>query len=90
MGAQPGFLRLKSIIAPHGPIPVSKSTWWSGVAAGRYPKPVRLGPRITAWRSEDIATLIREFNGETERLSPVSKPTSANVQFPTKCNEPQE
>ena len=54
-----GFVRLSSILAPSGPIPVSKSTWWAGVKSGRYPKPVKLGPRITAWRVEDIRRLIR-------------------------------
>ena len=54
-----GFLRLASIIGPKGPIPISKSTWWAGVKSGRYPKPVKLGPRITAWRVEDIEALIR-------------------------------
>lgn len=34
-------------------IPVSKSTWWQGVKSGRFPKPVKLGPRATAWRVED-------------------------------------
>jgi len=53
-----GFMRLVSILAPRGPIPVSKSTWWAGVKSGRYPKPVKLGPRITAWRVEDIRRLI--------------------------------
>jgi prophage regulatory protein len=53
-----GFLRLPSILAPKGPIPVSKSTWWAGVKAGRFPSPVKLGPRITAWRVEDITRLI--------------------------------
>ena len=53
-----GFVRLKSILAPIGPIPVSKSTWWAGIKSGRFPKPVKLGPRITAWRVEDIHTLI--------------------------------
>jgi predicted DNA-binding transcriptional regulator AlpA len=46
------------VLAPRGPITVSKSTWWAGVKAGRYPKPVKLGPRITAWRVEDIRALI--------------------------------
>jgi len=54
-----GFLRLVSIIGPNGPIPVSKSTWWAGVKSGRYPQPVKLGPRITAWRVEDIQALIK-------------------------------
>lgn len=53
-----GFLRLSAILAPRGPIPVGKSTWWAGVKDGRYPKPVKLGPRITAWRVEDIRKLI--------------------------------
>jgi predicted DNA-binding transcriptional regulator AlpA len=53
-----GFVRLSKILAPRGPIPVSKSTWWAGVRAGRFPKPVKLGPRITAWRVEDIRRLI--------------------------------
>jgi prophage regulatory protein len=49
-----GFVRLRSILAPTGPIPVARSTWWAGVKSGRFPRPVKLGPRITAWRAEDI------------------------------------
>ena len=62
-----GFVRLPNIIGdaksdpPTPPIiPVSKSTWWAGVKTGRYPQPIKLGPRITAWRVEDIRDLIRE------------------------------
>jgi prophage regulatory protein len=53
-----GIVRLNSILAPKGPIPISKSTWWAGVKDGRFPKPVKLGPRITGWRAEDMRTLI--------------------------------
>jgi predicted DNA-binding transcriptional regulator AlpA len=53
-----GLRRLKSIIGPLGPIPVSRSTWWAGVKSGRFPAAVRLGPRITAWRSDDIEALV--------------------------------
>ena len=60
-----GFVRLPQIIGnpkaepPIPPvIPVSKSTWWAGIKSGRYPKPVKLGSRVTAWRVEDIRTLI--------------------------------
>lgn len=53
-----GYVRLKRILGPIGPIPVSKSTWWAGVKDGRFPKPVKLGPRTTAWRVEDIRRLI--------------------------------
>ncbi len=50
-----GYLRLPQVLSL---IPVSKSTWWVGVRTGRYPQPVKLGPRITAWRVEDIRALI--------------------------------
>jgi len=60
-----GFLRLPQIIGdprstpPTPPIiPVKKTSWWAGVKSGRYPKPVKLGPRTTAWRVEDIRALI--------------------------------
>lgn len=55
---QSGFVRLTSILAPKGPIPVARSTWWAGVKSGRFPKPVKLGPRTTVWRVEDIRDLI--------------------------------
>lgn len=41
-------VRISGLLAPKGPVPVSKSTWWLGVKTGRYPQPVKLGPRITA------------------------------------------
>jgi prophage regulatory protein len=59
-----GFVRLPSIIAPRGPIPVSRSSWWAGVKSGRYPPPVKLAPRTTAWRVEDIRELIARLGGD--------------------------
>ncbi len=50
-----GFLRLPAVLRL---IPVGRSTWWAGVKAGRYPAPVKLGARITAWRAEDLAAMI--------------------------------
>ena len=55
-----GFVRLSSILAPKGPLPISRSSWWAGVASGRYPKSVKLGPRITAWRVRDLVRLMEE------------------------------
>lgn len=63
-----GYVRLSNILGnakakPPVPAiyPVSKSTWWAGVKAGRFPKPVKLGPRTTAWRVKDIRELIDDF-----------------------------
>ena len=65
---QTGYLRLTQIIGnpkaePPIPavIPVGKSTWWQGVKDGRFPKPVKLGPRTTAWRVGDIRALIESM-----------------------------
>jgi prophage regulatory protein len=57
---QEGFVRLTSILAPNGPIPVGRSTWWAGIKTGRFPKPVKLGPRTTVWKVEDIRALIKK------------------------------
>ena len=63
-----GFYRLTQIIGnpkaePPTPalIPVSKTTWWDGVKSGRFPKPVKLSARTTAWRVEDIHALIEQL-----------------------------
>ena len=58
-----GFLRLPQIIGDvkrgiPAVIPVSKSTWWEGCRNGKFPKPVKLGPRTTAWNVADIRALI--------------------------------
>jgi prophage regulatory protein len=52
-----GYVRLPDVLAA---FPVSKSTWWSGVKSGLYPKSYKLAPRITAWRVEDIRALIEQ------------------------------
>lgn len=64
---QTGYLRLWQIIGnpktipPTPPlIPIGKSSWWQGVKTGRFPKPIKLGARITAWRVEDIRILIEK------------------------------
>ncbi len=56
---QTGYVRLSQIIPAI--IPVSKSTWWAGVKEGRYPRPVKLSARCTAWRVEDIRALIEQL-----------------------------
>jgi prophage regulatory protein len=60
-----GYVRLPQILGdpraepPTPPIiPVSKSTWWAGVKTGIYPAPIKLSPRITVWRVDDIRKLI--------------------------------
>ena len=70
-----GLLRIKSIIGPEGPIPVSKSTWWAGVISGRFPKRVKFGP--AAWRAEDIRSLIGQGVDDGNILSSNAKRETA-------------
>jgi len=60
-----GFVRLSQIIGNSKTgdpaiIPVSKSTWWAGVKSKRFPQPVKLSARTTAWRVSDILALIEQ------------------------------
>ena len=57
------LLRLPQVLAL---IPVSRSAWWAGCKSGRYPKPVKLGQRTTAWRAADIAALLEKLTAEPE------------------------
>jgi len=47
-------------------VPVSASTWWAGVLTGKFPKPIKLGPRTTCWRASDILELIGRTAGDED------------------------
>lgn len=49
------FIRKPTVLAVY---PVGETTWDRGVAAGRFPRPVRLSPRIVAWRVGEIRELL--------------------------------
>jgi predicted DNA-binding transcriptional regulator AlpA len=40
-------------------VPVSRASWYAGMKSGVYPRPVKLGARIVAWRWTDIAPLLQ-------------------------------
>lgn len=52
-----GLVRLPQVLSV---FPISKSSWWAGVKAGKYPASVKHG-RCTFWRAEDIHTLLGEI-----------------------------
>lgn len=69
-----GFVRVSQIIGDSKAVPpipaifpVCESTWWSGVKSGRYPPAIKLSPRVTVWRVEDIRALIE--NGVASPLA---------------------
>lgn len=62
-----GYLRLPQVLKLY---PVSRGTWWTGVRTGRYPAAVKLGPRCSAWRVEDIRRLIDNPEGWEKQAGP--------------------
>lgn len=66
---QTGFLRLRAIIGdakanPPIPaiIPISKSAWYAGIKAKRYPQPSHALGRVAVWSVEDIRRLIESVS----------------------------
>ena len=65
-----GFLRICQIVGdkkanPPIPaiIPIGRSSFLAGVKSGKFPQPVKLGIRTTAWKVEDIRNLVNSFEG---------------------------
>lgn len=56
-----GFVRLADVLKV---IPVSKTTWWKGIQTGRFPKPIKLSERTTAWHVADIRSLIEKLRAQ--------------------------
>jgi predicted DNA-binding transcriptional regulator AlpA len=62
-----GFLRIWQIVGnkkTNTPalIPIGRTSFLNGVKSGKYPKPIKLGERTTAWRVQDIRDLINSIN----------------------------
>lgn len=57
-----GFLRFKQIVPDL--IPVSRTCWVEGVKSGKFPQPIKLSPKVTVWRVEDIRALIARLGNE--------------------------
>jgi predicted DNA-binding transcriptional regulator AlpA len=54
-----GYIRQSQLIPSI--FPFSSATLWRKVKEGTFPKPVKLGQRITAWRVEDIRNLMERL-----------------------------
>jgi len=75
-----GFLRANQI---HGCrrkgipaiLPISRSMWWQGIADGRFPTGIKIAPRTTVWRAEDIRELL-ECMSRGEFFTPSPKAES--------------
>ena len=55
-----GYLREPQVLEI---FPFSHSTLWRHVKDGRFPKPIKLSPRVTAWRAKDIQAHLNHLEG---------------------------
>jgi len=53
-----GFIRLPKVLSL---IPISKSSLYAGIQKNKYPAPIKLSERCSAWRVEDIRQLIEDL-----------------------------
>jgi prophage regulatory protein len=51
------FVRLAELRRVY--VPVSAATIWRWVKAGTFPKPVKLGERVTAWKLQEVQEWMR-------------------------------
>ena len=49
------LVRLPKVLAR---VPISRASWLKGVKEGRYPAPVKIGEKVTAWRVSDIDKVV--------------------------------
>ena len=60
-----GMVRIQQIVGDRNAVPpipamlpVGKSSFWKGVAEGRYPPGQLLGPRTRCWKTSDILAIV--------------------------------
>ncbi len=51
------LLRVSGIITAK--VPVGRSSWYSGVQQGLWPRPIKLSARCSAWPEDEIDEVIR-------------------------------
>lgn len=54
-----GFVRMRGLVAPYGPIPACRATVYAWIRAGIFPAPVAIGRgRIKGFRVEDVRAFL--------------------------------
>ena len=57
------LLRIKEVLAR---LSISRSSFLEGCRTGRFPQPIKLGPRTTVWKAEDIDAFIENLGKQGE------------------------
>ena len=59
-GQRDRYFRAQQIHAPDGLLPISRSKFFQLVREGHFAPPIKLAPRISAWRESDIQAFIKK------------------------------
>ena len=51
------FIRIKDVMKKTG---IARSTLWLWVSENKFPKPIKLSPRITVWEEEKVDNWMKE------------------------------
>ncbi len=57
------YIRIKQLTSngeKQGLLPIRKSTLYRWIKEGRFPKPIKLGPCVSAWALQDVLEWVRE------------------------------
>jgi predicted DNA-binding transcriptional regulator AlpA len=46
--------------------PIHRSTLWRGINAGRYPKPLKVGPGTNRWRISELVSVLEKAAAERD------------------------
>lgn len=79
-----GFVRLSGILAPRGPNPCQQVNLVGGSEGGALPQAGEAGPRITAWRVEDVRALIEKPNALAAIAGQTGRGSRANTATPSR------
>ena len=52
------LLRIDEVLAR---LSISRSSFLEGCRTGRFPQPIKIGPRTTVWKAEDIDAFIENL-----------------------------
>jgi len=64
-----GYIRIKDLVKR---VPVAKSTIWLWVSGGKFPAPVKLSERVTAWP----VAAVERWESERHHRPPNPQPAS--------------
>ncbi len=57
-----GMVRLSEMLAPNGPLPISRSTAYAWIAQGILPRPMKPTSQIALWKAADIWAFVERQN----------------------------